>query len=260
MSDRFSGGDVPPLEIGVKDVVAVVQAIGADRVCLWGHYDGALVASLFAATYPDKVRALMLHCPSPYEKLAPDWPWGWDDDEWAANIEGVATSWGTQAHTRQILEWACPSLTPTDDRVAALTRYFRLAGSPPAMAALQRVLRDSDIRQILPTIRVPTLVTYRGLPEVYAVEESRQVAEMIPDPARFVELDGPDFAIWADPAPICAEVEEFLLGSRTSAGADRVLSTLLFTDIVDSTSQLARLGDAEWATLLAQGTRAARSG
>ena len=250
-SDRFSGGDAPPLELGVEDVGAVLAETGDQEVCLWGHHDGALVAALYAATHPERVEALGLHCPDPYARQSPDWPWGWNEEEWAATVGAIAEGWGTVEHTRAALQWVAPSLTPTTARLDRIARYFRLAGSPSAMAALQRVLRDTDIRAVLPSIQTQTLITHRGSPEVYAVEVSRYVAEQIPH-ARLVELDGPDFALWADPAPICAEIEEFLLGTRISASSDRVLSTLLFTDIVDSTIQLERAGDSAWASLLGE--------
>ena len=179
-SDRFSGGDVPPLELGVEDVGAVLAETGDREVCLWGHYDGALVAALYAATHPERVRALVLHCPEPYARQSPDWPWGWNEEEWAANVGAIAAGWGTVEHTRATLQWVAPSLTPTTARLERMARYFRLAGSPPAMAALQRVLRDTDIRAVLPSIQAPTLITHRGSPEVYAVEVSRYVAEQIP--------------------------------------------------------------------------------
>ncbi len=94
-SDRFSGGDVPPLELGVEDVGAVLAETGDQEVCLWGHYDGALVAALYAATHPEQVRALVLHCPEPYARQSPDWPWAWNEEEWAANVGAIAEGWGT---------------------------------------------------------------------------------------------------------------------------------------------------------------------
>jgi pimeloyl-ACP methyl ester carboxylesterase len=236
-SDRFSGGDVAPLEVGVEDVVAVLDAVGSERTCVWGHDDGALVAALFAAIHPDRTDALVLHCPEPSGLRSPDWPWAPDDEQWAQNVEAISAVWGTAEHTRQTLALVAPSLPLTSERIDRFARYFRLAGSPATVVALQAILRDSDIRDVLSAIRVPTLVTYRGTDDVHMPEAARYVAAQIKG-ARFAPMDGEDFALWADSAAICAKVEEFLLGSRTPPSTNHALSTLLFADVVSTAAEV----------------------
>jgi class 3 adenylate cyclase/alpha-beta hydrolase superfamily lysophospholipase len=249
-SDRLAGGAVPPLEAGVEDVRAVLDAVGSEQAALFGHHDGALVAALFAAFHPARTRALVLHCPEPCGPAA-DWPWGWSAEEWETNISTIASSWGTDEYVRTVIAWGAPSVALVADRVEQIGRLMRLAGNASTMAAMQRALRDTDIRAVLPAIRAPTLVLHRGSPTVYDEDASRWVAGQIGG-ARLAVLPGDDFLAWIDPAPICEEIEEHLLGTRSATADDRVLTTLLVTDIVGSTDRLATVGDRAWVDLLAR--------
>jgi class 3 adenylate cyclase len=190
---------------------------------------------------------------------APDYPWGYEPtgpDVWAAERESF---WGTDAYARRWLRELAPSVA-SDDRV--LRRYSRLlrqSASPGTEELFERVTGTFDIRDVLPTIHVPTLVLHRTGDRDNPVEAGRDLADRIPG-ARFVELPGVDSYPWAGgQEPLLAEVQAFVTGSRPAEASDRVLATVLFTDIVGSTEKADRLGDARWAELIARHHDAVRA-
>jgi len=245
LSDPVDG--VPTLESRVDDLRAVLDAAGSERAALFGFSEGGPISVLFAASYPQRVSALILY--GTYAGGSPDdkgWP---DPKKW---IEFQAKVWATIDHwgEGQTVDWAAPSLarSPLYRRaVGALER----AGMSPRMALLtwQACLTQVDVRAILGSVRVSTLVLHRK-DEVTPVECARELAANIPG-ARLVELDGVDhYPAVGDIKSITGEVEEFLTGQRHEHPVNRVLATVLFTDIVDSTRRAAALGDRSWRALL----------
>jgi DNA-binding SARP family transcriptional activator/pimeloyl-ACP methyl ester carboxylesterase/tetratricopeptide (TPR) repeat protein len=230
LSDRPPG--VPDLESRMDDVRAVMDAVGSERAVLFGYSEGAPMAILFAATYPERVRALVLY--GAYAKrLDPDddYPWAPTREARAAYITGLERDWGFESD----LKMMCPS---ADE---AMARWWgercRAAASPGAIKALNEMNSLIDVRALLPTIHVPTLVVHRGTDYDVKVEEGRYIAERIAG-AGFVELPGADHFVAIDPDQILDVVEPFLLeygAARLSEHEDRALVTLLATDIVGPT-------------------------
>ena len=251
MSDRVPGA--PPLEVRMDDVRAVMDAAGSQRAALLGFSEGGPMSILFAATYPERVWALVLVGTYPRELWAPDYPWGEREDEYRRAIEELERTWGTPEHAEQTAARLAPSASEEGRR--ALATLLRQSASPGAAAALQRMNMEIDVRHVLPSIRVPTLVLNRTGDDPFTVAGSRFIAERIPG-AEHVELPGSDHSISAgDVEPVLAEIERFLEDAWSErawedAAPDRVLATVLFTDIVGSTARAAELGDARWRELL----------
>ena len=239
LSDRVA--DIPTLEQRMDDVRAVMDAVGSERAALFGLSEGGPMSVLFAASHPDRTRALVL-CGSyalfSSAVMSPDQLEGY--------VQQVDRSWGSGASVARL----APSLANDPAFVAWFRRFERLGGSPSAVIALMRMNSQIDIRHILPSIRVPTLVLHRTGDLRVNVAAGRFLADNIPG-ARYIELPGSDHLFCAgDTKRILDEIEEFLTGARASADADRVLATVLFTDIVGSTSRAAELGDREWRRML----------
>jgi class 3 adenylate cyclase len=205
---------------------------------------------LFAATFPDRVSALALYAVAASGAASDDFTWQWTDDEWDAYFDELAEEWGTRAYAERIVPLFHPSLAGDEQHLAWWARFMRQAASPNSAEAIERMWREIDVRPILPTIRAPTLILHRVDDRVEFVEAGRDFADRIPE-ARFVELPGGDDAPWTgDQDDVLDEVEHFLTGRRRAPDVDRVLATVLFTDIVDSTQHAARLGDRRWSELL----------
>jgi class 3 adenylate cyclase len=245
LSDPVDG--VPTLESRADDLRAVLDAAGSDRAALFGFSEGGPISVLFAASHPQRVRALILYGTYASGSIEDDGSPG--RAKWAAvmhNIRASIEHWG-EGHT---VDWAAPSLSHSTlyrRAVGALER----AGMSPRMALLtwQAGLTQVNVRDILGSVRVPTLVLHRK-DEVTPVEFGRELAASIPG-ARLVELDGVDhYPAVGDIKSITEEVEQFLTGQRHEHPPDRVLATVLFTDIVDSTRRAAELGDRNWRELL----------
>jgi class 3 adenylate cyclase len=246
LSDPIALDRLPPLEEWMDDVRAVLDAVGCQRVAVMGANEGCAMAALFAATYPERVIALVLSgAVTGRSAWAPDHPWGLTDVEREALVRLIETGWGTS----QMYAEVNPSTAADQNTLEAYARFFRLVASPGVAAAVTRMLLELDIRDILPAISAPTLVVHRGNPVIPA-EAAREVARRIPG-ARFVEVPGEDYGFAVgDVDRVIDEVEEFLTGSRPRAAGGRALSTILFTDIVDSTVRAVELGDARWRELL----------
>jgi len=244
LSDRPGG--LPDLETRMDDVRAVMDAVGSERAALMGYSEGGPLSMLFAATYPDRTASLVLY--GTYAKRRDpddDYPWSTTWEERQAYADVVEREWGSEADLG----------TMAPNAAAAEVEWWRAraraAASPGAAKALILTNSNIDVRGILSTIHVPTLVLHRTGDRDSRPEEGRYIAERIAG-ARFVELAGNDHSPWFEPDQILDEVEEFLTGVRHGPEARRVLATVLFTDIVGSTSRAVELGDRRWRSLLEQ--------
>jgi class 3 adenylate cyclase len=245
MSDPVPVDRLPTLEQRMDDVRAVMDAAGSDEAALFGSSEGGLMSVLFAATYPERTRALVTHAIYAKRLWSPDYPWAPTPEARAAEIEETERAWGGDMDISVL----APSADDAFKRRAVA--YLRRSASPGAAVALLRMNSQIDVRAALPTIRVPTLVLHRVDDLDVKVEEARWIASQIPD-AKYVELSGDDHLIWSgDVDGLIDEVEEFLTGTRPARAPDRVLATVLFTDIVGSSERLAELGDRAWRELLA---------
>jgi pimeloyl-ACP methyl ester carboxylesterase len=247
LSDRVPVDDLPTLETRMDDMRAVMDVVGAERAAVLGHSEGGSMCALFAATYPERTQALVMVGSAARTRWAPDYPLGATDDALEELERLVLEHWGADA-VRTLLQELAPSIADDEELVQAHTRAALRAASPAAAAALTRMSAMIDIRQLLPAIRVPTLVLHRS-DEVLA-PASRYLGERIAG-ARVVELPGADHMPWlGDQSAVLDEIEEFLTGVRPHPALDRVLATVLFTDIVGSTELVADLGDRRWRDLL----------
>ncbi|MBI2466358.1 MAG: alpha/beta fold hydrolase [Candidatus Rokubacteria bacterium] len=252
MSDRAS--QIFTLEQRMDDVRAVMDAVGSERAALVGVSEGGPMSILFAATYPERTSALVMYGAFARLSWAPDNPFGRTDQEWEARLRLIEHDWGRPMG----IDWWAPSAAHDPRFTEWWTSYMRLAASPGAALAVVQMNREIDVRHGLPTIRVPTLVLHRAGDRIVRVELGRQIAERIPG-ARYVELPGSDHIPWVgDTDAILDEIEEFLTGVRHGPEPDRVLATVLFTDIVGSTERAAELGDRRWRDLLDSYYAAAR--
>lgn len=250
LSDRLSPSDLPPLEVLMDDLLVVLDAVGAERPALFAYSDAGCLCALFTATYPDRVSALALYAMSPSGAASDDFPWQWGDEEWDTYLRELADAWGTREYAERMVPYFHPSLVGDEQHTAWWARFMRQAASPNSAEALERLWREIDVRPILPSIRVPTLVLHRTDDRVEVVQAGRVVADKIPG-ARFVELPGGDDVPWTgERDDVLDEVEQFLTGKRHAPDIDRVLATVLFTDIVGSTERAARSGDRRWSDLL----------
>ncbi len=249
LSDRVSNDRLPTLEERMDDVRAVLDAVGSQRAALFGHSEGGNMSVLFAATYPERTSALItLGCFAKRRDPDDDYPWAPTAEDRARTIADVEQNWGTLRP--EDVEYLAPSRVGDEQFVRNLERYLRGSASPGAAAALLRMNTDIDVRAVLPTIRVPTLVLHRTGDRDVDIAEGRYIASRIPG-AKFVELAGADHLLAAgDPDAIADEIEEFLTGARSLPEPDRQLATLLFTDIVGSTERLTQLGDRGWRDVL----------
>ena len=246
LSDRVPDAQLPTHEERMDDIRAVMDAAGSERAAVFGFSEGGNLAALFAATYPQRTTALIT-CGSFAKRIwAPDYPWAPTPEEREREYELVAREWGGAMDLASYV----PSKADDEAFMRRLATYFRRSASPGAAVALMRMNTQIDIRAVLPAIRVPTLVLQRIGDLDTNVEEGRFLARHIPG-ARLVELPGADHLAWVgDQDAILDEIQEFLTGVRPASDIDRVLATVLFTDIVGSTETAARLGDRAWRTLL----------
>ncbi len=246
LSDR--GIYAATLEERTDDIRAVMDAAGSERAVVFGISEGGCMACVFAATYPGRTRGLLLWGTMPRWVRAEDYPWGFDRDEHARIVADMAE----QGITIEYLTGKGAGMTHAgEEELADTIRYFRAAASPTQMAALERMNQDMDIRDILPTISVPTLILNRTGDPVAPIEAVRYMAGQIPD-ARLIEFPG-DTHMWSDDAKdaeIDGAIQEFVTGERPPPRIDRVLTTVLFTDVVGSTEKAAAIGDASWKGLL----------
>jgi pimeloyl-ACP methyl ester carboxylesterase len=244
LSDRAA--EMPNLETRMDDVRAVLDAVGSQQAALCGYSEGGPMCALFSATYPNRSSALIML--GSYARLKPDrdYPHGRPADATRAWIETCEREWGQPVG----LEARAPTLA-ADIRVRQWwARFLRMSASPAAAVALIRMNYEIDIRHLLPSIRVPTLIMHSVGDQAIDVGASRYMARNIRG-ARYVEMPGMDHLPWGDGADIILdEIEEFLTGARHHLEPDRILATVLFTDIVGATEKAATLGDRKWHDVL----------
>jgi pimeloyl-ACP methyl ester carboxylesterase len=234
LSDRVSLAELPTLEQRMDDVRAVMDVVGSERAALFGISEGGPMSVLFAATYPERTSALVL-----YGAFARHPAHGLTAEQLQPILDAFERSWGQGIGLPM---WA-PSRGDDPQLKQYVARWECLGGSPGAAVAVLRMAAEIDIRHVLPAIRVPTLVVHRTGDQAMPVMESRYMAEHVPG-AKYVELPGIDHMCFVgDADAILDEIQEFLTGVRPGPEPDRVLATVLFTDIVGSTQRAAELGD-----------------
>ena len=249
--------EVPTLEERIDDVRAVMDAAGSERAALLGISEGGPMSVLFAATHPERVTALVLYGAMGRTTEAPDYPWASPAEALReAAAEFIAPYWGQDAEGT--VELFAPSSAHDPETLAWTARMERSAASPAMVQRIFEMFLDIDVRAVLPTIHVPALVLHRRGDRVVSRHAGRELAARIPG-ARYVELAGIDHVPWAgDAEAVLGEVEEFLTGTRSVPEPDRVLATVMFTDMVGSTQRAVELGDARWRELLSAHQAAVR--
>lgn len=249
MSDPVSGA--PSLETRMDDVRAVMDAVGSRRAAFYGLSEGAAMSILFAATYPERTAALVVRSCSPRTMWAPDFPWGRRDEAYRREVNQALQVFGERAEAREAVRALGMH---NDDEVEAFIDYIRYGTSPGMLAALYRMNKEIDIRHVLSAVGVPTLVLHGSEDQIVPVEAGAYTARRIRS-ARFVEMPGMGHLALGAGARIQAEVERFLTDVWQAGGwedteHDRMLATVLFTDIVESTAKAVELGDRHWSELL----------
>ena len=241
LSDRIT--NIPTLEERMDDVRAVMDAVGSERAALFGVSEGGSMSVLFAATYPQRVSALVL-----YGTIAQGWGLANEPgtrEQAKAYSDKIRKEWGGPV---EIELWA-PSLAHDEQFRQWWAKFLRLSAGPSTWLNLLKMYSEIDVSPILPTLHVPTLVLNRANDSEF-IEQGRYLAEHVPN-VKYVELSGEDHIWWiGDTDSLIAEIEEFLTGERQIMEPDRVLATVLFTDIVDSTKRAAEIGDRRWRDLL----------
>ena len=246
MSDRVPLQELPTLEQRMDDVRAVMDAAGSERAAIFGVSEGGPMSALFAATYPERTTALVVYGSYAKRIWAPDYPWAPTPEERQKFYDLIERDWGGHVD----IDTLAPSIVGDRRAQEWMARYLRSAASPGAALALAKMNTQADIRTILPTIRVPTLIMHRTGDLDIDVGGARWMAQQISG-ARYVEFPGRDHVPWFENQDeILDEVEEFLTGVRRGPEPDRMLATLLFTDIVGSTERAAAVGDRRWRELL----------
>jgi pimeloyl-ACP methyl ester carboxylesterase len=252
LSDPVPLDRLPTLEERMDDVRCVLDAVGSERAAVFGFSEGGVMSALFAATYPERTAALALYGTFAKRIWSPDYPWAPTPEARQAELEDLEGNWAD----RMDLDELAPS--ESDAFKNRLATYFRRSASPGAALALLRMNTQHDIRHVLPTIQVPTLVVHRVHDRNVNVKEGRWIASQIPA-AKYVELPGDAHILWGgDTDEVVDELEEFLTGVRRGPEPDRVLATVLFTDIVGSTQKAVELGDRRWSELLTAHDEAVR--
>jgi class 3 adenylate cyclase/alpha-beta hydrolase superfamily lysophospholipase len=252
LSDRPDEVQSLALELGLNDLQAVLDAVASERPVLFGSEDGGILAAMFAAANPDRVSALVLWSPWVKGRRSADYPWAWSEDEQDEWDHQVEDGWGSEAFARQILKDSGAALDVAEDRhfVARFARYLRSCASPGAVLALERMQAQIDARPILATITTPTIILRRK-GDTRSMEEARAVVGMIPG-AKLIELSGKeDQPFLGDVHEMAKSIRNFVDGVRNEAQQiDRYLATILFTDVVGSTSRAASSGDRSWKEIM----------
>jgi pimeloyl-ACP methyl ester carboxylesterase len=247
LSDPLTVDRLPTLEARVADALTVMEAAGSERPALFGMDATGPLAIFFAATYPERTAALILFGTYACGLKDEDYPWAWSAEEWDAYNREVEDGWGQPDYVESFVRWMAPTARLDRESIELWATYYRQAASPGVAVALNQLERETDVRRALRTVQAPTLVLHRKDEAVYRVEESRYMARHIPG-ARLVELEGADHLPGdGDMAAVVQEIGRFLGSVRDEeASFDRVLASVLFTDIVGSTEKAAELGDRGW--------------
>jgi class 3 adenylate cyclase len=244
LSDPLAGA--PTLEEQMDDVLAVMDAAGSERAAIAGTLEGGPMAAMFAATYPDRVSALILYAAFSRATWAPGYEFAWSAEEREQRMDELHKHWGEG----WVAAGVAPSRMADPDFLEWAGRLERLAASPSTIKRIFDLIGEFDVRDVLPSIRVPTLVLHRVEDTFIKIEHSRYLAERIPG-AKLIELPGGDnMYSLGDSEALLGEMEEFLTGQRHRTEPDRMLATVLFTDICNSTEHAARMGDRGWRYML----------
>jgi class 3 adenylate cyclase len=255
LSDPIPSPSLPPLEDWMDDVRAVMDAVGSEQAAIMGANEGTLMAALFAATHPERTSALVLANATARLSAAPGYEIGITTGMQEGLISIVEETWGHG----DLMAAINPSLADDPEEAEAWGRFLRLSASPATAAAVMRMLFEIDVRDVLPAISVPTMVVHRSDNPIATVDQGRFVADQI-EGATFVAVPGADYGLaLGDTDVVIDEVEKFLTGTLVAQETDRVLATVLFTDIVDSTGRAVELGDARWRELLETHDQLART-
>jgi class 3 adenylate cyclase len=253
MSDGIAG--TTPLEAQIDDVRAVIDAAGSEQPALFSYLEGCGLTTLFAATHPGLVRALVFVGPQPRLVAGPGYEWASSVEKRAEFVEAIVGSWGVDSPANPM----ATALAGGDERMRRVAaRMQRLAMSPAAAAASLAWIGETDVRDVLPNVQCPTLVVRQENDTYLDERHSRYVAQHIPN-ARYVEVPGERFVWLGAEDKVADEIHHFLTGvRRPPVVSDRVLATVLFTDIVGSTQRAAALGDDAWRSLLERHDRLVR--
>jgi class 3 adenylate cyclase len=245
LSDRTA--DVPTLEQRMDDVRTVMDAVGVDRAALWGISEGGPMSILFAATYPERTTSLVLQGSFARIAKAADHEFGNSLEVFSVIVASFSELWGSGG---VLAKYYFPSVADEPAMLEKFARWERNGASPSAMVAVLKMIRAIDVRSILPTISAPTLVVHAVGDPAVRVQHGRHLAEHIPG-ARYIELPGDDhLTIREGDHRVFDDIEEFLTGTRPEPEVDRVVKTVLFTDIVKSTETAVSMGDRRWHDLL----------
>jgi class 3 adenylate cyclase len=245
-SDPLPQDRLPPWESYAEELVAVLDAVGSERAAILAEMDGGPLALFFAGTRPDRTSALILANTWAKFVAADDYPIGISAEVVEAILAQFDQGWGTDV----LLAVLLPSRAGDERFRHWYMKMQRAMASPKAAQPFWRSMLEVDVRTVLPLIQVPTLVLHRRDVQLLPIEHGRYLAEHIPD-AKLVELPGADLPlVWEEPQLALDLIEEFLVGVRRAVEPTRVLATVLFTDIVDSTKLAGRLGDRRWRELL----------
>jgi class 3 adenylate cyclase len=250
LSDRVPNDQIPTLEQRIEDVRAVLDAAGSTNAAVVGMSDGGPMCAMFAAQHPDRVSGLVFIGSYARRLSAPDYEFGSSPEEHDQFLEEIESQWGSEPVG---LSARVPSRSGDATFVRWFSDYSRMAASPGAVLTMQKMNGEIDVRDLLPAIRVPTLVIHAQHDKVIRVENGRYLAEHI-DGALLVEIASSDHALALDVASadlVVNEIEHFLTGERTHVSdLNRVLATVLFTDIVNSTKRAVEVGDRKWRSIL----------
>ena len=246
LSDRVPNHMLPSLEERADDLLVVMDAVGSKQAALIGFSEGGNLSAYFAATHPDRTHSLIMFGTFAKREYSPDYPWAPTAEQREQEVEFLLREWGN----RMDLSHYAPSMAGNEAFADRVATYFRRSASPGAAVALLKMNTQIDIRNILPTIHVPALVMHRTGDQDANVEEGRWIADHIAG-AKFVEMAGDDHLPWVgDQNAIIENIREFLQARKSEPIAKRVLSTILFTDIVGSTEMARNMGDQAWRDLL----------
>lgn len=253
LSDRLCGQAT--LEESVDDLLAVLDAVGSERAALFGMNESGSVCMLAAATHPERVSSLILYGTYATTLFQPDYPWAPRPEERDAEVQLMIDTWGTEG----IAGTVNPSAADDQEFIEWVAKWMRGSVSKDALPRAYELLSKTDVRHVLPSITVPTLVLHRTKDAVVPVDNARYLAEHIPG-AKLVELEGEDHVPFlGDYDSVMDEVEEFITGERPHREADRVLATILLADIVDSSEKASEMGDERWKELLGRFEQMVRS-
>jgi pimeloyl-ACP methyl ester carboxylesterase len=246
LSDRVNDSELPTLEQRMDDVRAVMDAVGSERATLFGYSEGGPMSILFAATYMPRTTGLICYGTYAKRQWSPDYPWAPTPEKRQEWLDMLEKDWGSATDLSEL----APSVANDLSFRKWWSSFLRRSASPSAVLALGRMNTLIDIRSVLPVVKVPTLILHRKGDRDARFEEGQYIASQIPG-SRFIQLEGDDHLPWiGDTDSIVDSIQEFLTGDLPAPTIDRILKTILFMDIVDSTGHISRLGDIRWQSVL----------